>query len=306
MTMAEQSPSLSRKIFIYKIIILFLAIGILFISYQYWQLKKHSMLGKEGLSGEKIDTTGIPYYKEIMDIIRPLDYSVIPSLKLQPDITLSIDFSNKTWTLHKLHQYNSKGNVIIEYNRYGLCGELASYTYTHIRPVLPDRYTIKFARVAQSGFFLPPGGTHVILIIYDKLLSKGYLLDPSLHRYGPIDGYQDYLFDSFGEKIEGVNNKEEDVTFRVNHGMPVTIYNNFISMFSVEDCNGKFDKDNFILSIQSNHRYDYTGRYLFSIQKKEGRITFSEDQQSEKSSLSPEDSKTIKKTLTTWFYSIGK
>ena len=304
--MAKQSSSLSRKIFIYKIVILFLAIAILFVSYQYWQLNERSRSGKDSLLDRKIDTTAVPYYKEVMDIIRPLDYSVIPSLLQQPDIKLSIDFLNRTWTLKNFHQYDSEGNVIIEDHRYGLCGELASYTYNRIKPFFTNRYIIKFSNVSESGYFLTPYGTHVILTVYDTLNSKVYLLDPTFHRYGPLDEYHDYLFFSMAESIEGINKKETDVSFSVNHGEPMIIRNNFISVLTIEDINGKFDKDNFILSIQANHRHEYTGRYVFALRKQDGHMDILEDKWFENITLPPEDIDVLKKRLTAWFYSLGK
>lgn len=304
MTTAKHSLSLSQKIFIYKIAIFFLVIGIFIISYQYWRLRQLLILKEDGLVAIRPNSNNIPFYKEIMDIIQPMKYTIIPSLLQQPDIKLSIDFTNQTWTLQNFHQYDSDGNVTIESHRYGLCGELASYTYNRIKPLLKNRYSVKFANVAESGFFLNPYATHVILIIYDELKKDAYLLDPTFHRYGPINDYHDYLFFSFGDKIEAMDKKQTDVSFQVNHAEPLTIRKNFISMLSIEDCNGNFDKDNFTLALRANRRYDYTGRYLFALRKNAGHIESYEDKWFENEALPPEDLNILKKKLTAWFYSL--
>ena len=304
MTAQENSSLILRKLLIYKIIVFILIVGLFIVTYQNWQLR--APLSTEKSSPNIIsDPKSIPYYKEIMEIIRPLDYSVVPSFVQQPDITLSIDFSNKTWTLHKFHQYDSDGNIILEDNRHGLCGELASFTYRKIMPLFGDRYIIKFAQVAQSGYFLHPSGSHVVLVIYDKATMQPYLLDPALHRYGPLSDYQDYLFHSYSEKVEGLDSHQIDVTYKINHGMPIVIYNNYISVFTIEDVNGKFDKDNFILSLQSNRRYDYEGRYIFALRKQNGQTDVFEDKHFENKVLDPQDFQIIKKTLTAWFNSVG-
>jgi len=221
--------------------------GLFITAYQYSKLwAKYEILAGD-LPDNSYDPDKVPYYKEIMGIIRPLDYSIIPSLMLQPDITLSLDFSQRTWTLHKFHQYGPGGDIILDHGRYGLCGELASYTYVRIKPLLGDRFVVKFANVTQSGFFNTPGDTHVVLVMYDKLGSQGYVIDPSFHRYGPIDSYKDYLFSSFAESLNWVDKRKVDVSFSVNQAMPVLVHNNLISYLIVKDCNGKFDKDDFII-----------------------------------------------------------
>jgi len=306
MTTPKHFSSLSRKILIYNIAILILVIGLCLISYKYWYLRIHPKLRTPPLSELRPDSNGVPYYKEIMDIIRPLEYSVIPSLILQPDIKLNIDFKNKIWTLRNFHQYDANGNIILEYNRYGLCGELASFAYHRIKPLLSNRYTIKFANVAESGFFLVPSSSHSILIIFDTLQSKAYLLDPALHRYGPVENFNDYLISSIGETIAGIDRKAVDVSFSVNHGEPMTIRNDFISMLSVEDCNGKFDKDNFVLAIRANRRYEYTGRYILALRKNAGNTQIFEDSWFENKALPPEDISLLKQTLSAWFNALGK
>ena len=304
MTTAKHPSSLSQKIFIYKIVILLLATGAFITSYQYWELKKQFELMIGDLPDPSYDSQKLPYYNEIMDIIRPLDYSVIPTLTLQTDITLSLDFKNKNWTLHKFHQYEPNGDIILDYGRYGLCAELASYTYSRIKPFLSDRYTIKFAHVTQSGFFHKPGDSHVILIIYDRLQSNGYLIDPSLHRYGPVNSYRDYLYYGFADSLDWVDNKQIDVSFQVNQGMPLLIHNGLISFLIIRDCNGAFDKDNFILSVQVYRRFQYTGENVFVIKKQDGRTEFYENKQLENQALSSEDINVIKKTLVSWFHSL--
>ena len=183
---------MTKKIFIYQIVVFFLVVGISVLSYQNWQLRQH-LEGGESRGPDSVPALqDAPYYKEIMDIIRPLDYSVIPSLVLQSNIKLSIDFTNKTWSLLNFHQFDSNGNIILDYGRYGLCGELASYTYNRIKYFFNDRYVIKFAQVSESGFFLTPNSSHAVLIIYDTVRagSKGYSSRSHIPPLWPH--YEDY------------------------------------------------------------------------------------------------------------------
>lgn len=281
-----------------------MAVGIMFGCYQNWQIEHKLIALTVNKPRSDPDVPHAPYYNEIMSIIKPLEYTVVPSLLTQPDITLSIDPVKKTWTLHKFHQFDHDGNVIIENDRYGLCGELASFTYRKIKPILGDKFTVKFANVAQSGYFLHPSGSHVILLIYDNSNNQAYLIDPGLHRYGPIGDYQDYLYKSFAEDVEGINEHQEDVTYQINHGMPLLIYNEYISVFTVEDVNGKFDKNNFCFTVQSNRRYDYEGRYFLLLKTENGKVSTFEDKEFEGKVLSVDDAQVIKRTLITWFNSI--
>lgn len=177
---------------------------------------------------------------------------------------------------------------------------MGSYTYNRLKPILKDKYDIKFARVAESGFFLTPKTIHSVLLIHDLSSKKAYLLDPSLHKYGPMENYDEYLYFDVGDTITGVQQKNPDVQFFVDFGTPLLIRNDFISSLSVGSYQGKFDKDNFILTIKANRRYKYAGRYGFAIRKYNGELDVTEDTWLGNEILTKEEIEKLKKTLTSW------
>jgi len=110
----------------------------------------------------------VPYYDRVNNIIKNLQYSGLEAFK-RPDVYLSLDFTNRTWRLHNIHKFDTKGDIILEKNRYGTCGELSSYVYNRIKEFMADDYDISFIRTAQSGYFLADNkSSHTVLRITPK------------------------------------------------------------------------------------------------------------------------------------------
>ena len=205
-----------------------------------------------------------PYYDAIMKIIAPLEYSGVPVM-VKPQVTLSVDFEKRAWTLHQIHEYDSQGDIILEQGRYGLCAELATYLFEKIKPMLDGRYEIKFAMVAESGFF--PGGqsNHIVLILVDRASKEIYLIDPSFHKYARLKELPEYRVLNIQDTLSFVKDKSADVSFGVDQAIPLYIKNDFLLSFSVTSVDGKFDKDNFIFVIAANRRYKFAGRDMVMI-----------------------------------------
>jgi len=215
-----------------------------------------------------------PYTQQVEKIIDGLQYSGLVRFESR-DVYLSLDFENGTWRLHNIHRFDERGNIVLEEGRYGTCGEMAAYAYEKIYPIFSKQYDIKFVRAAQSGYFLTPKASHVVLSISKKrgILTKGditYILDPSFHKYGPIDEFEDYMFLEEMDMPPFVVNKDKDVVRMVSESVPILIEKESLLSFTVEKNYGKFDKQNFIVALTMTKKYRYAGRYLFAIRNNNG------------------------------------
>jgi hypothetical protein len=211
------------------------------------------------------DTPAVPpYYDAIMKIIAPLEYSGVPAL-VKPQVTLSVDFDKRVWALHNIHEYDGKGDIILEEGRYGLCAELATYLFEKIKPILEGRYEIKFAMVAEAGFFPSGQSNHIVLILVDRSSKEIYLIDPSFHKYARLKDLPEYRVLNIQDTLSFVKDKSVDVSFGADQAIPLYIKNDFLLSFSVTSVDGKFDKDNFIFVIAANRRYKFTGRDIVMI-----------------------------------------
>ena len=220
---------------------------------------------------------GVPHKKEVLKIIKPLRYSGIQALMRQ-DVRMSMNFDNGTWILHNLYRYDSEGRVLLEEERYGLCGELSRYVYQKIKPVFGDKYNIEFIYASESGYFSNPRSSHVILRITEQapILTGGlyeqmiYILDPSFGRYGKIDQFEDYLFWDTLEFQGIIDERQTNGIFGINGGFPIIISKDSLLSLIVEENNGKFDRDNFVMSLTASRRHTYAGRYIFALRNNEG------------------------------------
>lgn len=289
--------STAQEILIYRRIIIVLLLGIIFLSYGLFQKRQDDL--RASFKRTLVSDKKLPFEKEIMKIIKPLRYSGIPAL-IRDEVSLSVDFKNQTWTLHNIHRYDSQGNILLEEGRYGLCGELASYTYGKIYPIVKNRYGIVFVRVAESGFFLHPKATHIVLLLYDVDTQDAYLLDPTFKRYGHVESFSNYVLFDFNDTIEGIPERDRDVSFSVDTGTPLVIYNDFISVLSVNSVDGKFDRNNFSLQITASRKHQYSGRYVFGFRKKDGINEFFEDPWIRKDVMSSRDIQRMKKKIISW------
>lgn len=242
-----------------------------------------------------------PYQKEIKKIIKPLRYSGLQAL-LRPDVRISLDFQKRSWILHNIHRFDDQGRVVLEEGHYGVCNELSAYVYGKVRPLLGSNYEIEFVRTAESGFFPIPDGSHVILrIIKPSLFGEHvYILDPSFHRYGSIDKFNDYLFiDTISYPF--FSESRTDESFNVNNGPPLSIKKNYLLGLIVEEINGKFDQDNFILALTATRRNHYAGRYIFAVRKNSGELQQIENKNLIKMFLEEEEYHQIRQKLVDLF-----
>lgn len=251
------------------------------IDFQYMTLKKN-----------------LPCYDEIQKIIKPLGYNGIERLK-HDDVRIDLDFSSQTWRLCNVHRFNSEGKILLEGGRFGICGELAQYTYEKILPLLGDRYKINFVRAAESGYFLAPRASHFVLIITEKkpFSPKTYLLDPSFRRYGLIGDFDEYIYFEILENIPGMENKSPDEVFPIGWGVPLLIKRGALIMIEVERNKGKFDKDNFAIVLTATKQNRYSGRLVFSIFKEEGNFNTFENTNVIYGALSENEYAQLKKIL---------
>ena len=289
-----------KEILAYRISLVILCVGLAACGYQ---LHKARSVISPLFKDASETNTSLPYYKEIREIISPLQYSGLPDL-LRPTVTLSIDFNRKEWTLHNLHQYDANGDILLDEGRYGLCGELSTFVSKAIKPLLKDRYDIKYIKAAESGYFLEPYATHIVLMISDKINKDAFFLDPSFHKYGKKEDFEDCLFYNEIDLPSILNNKSKDIFFPVDYGMPLLIRKNTLLYFTVESVDGNLDKNNFLLAVTATQRYKYSGRYVFSIRKQRGKKQKVENTWLQEQLLTPEETAAITNKIVIWFKQI--
>ena len=241
-----------------------------------------------------------PHAGEINKIIKPLRYSGINNL-LNNDVTITIDFNAGTWKFHNIHRFDKEGRILLTNGRDGLCGDLAAYAYSKIRPLMDNKFEIEFLHVAESGFFLDPRASHIALIIRESALfsDKEYILDPSFQRYEPIDDFDDYQFFERTKMLPFLTEKNTDETFPIGTSTPLLITKDFLIGLMIDHQNGKIDKDNYILSLTATRRYKFAGRYILAFRKKRGEGEVLENKNLAFSLLGQETYEKIKEKLQT-------
>jgi hypothetical protein len=248
-----------------------------------------------------------PFYKEIKKIIAPLQYSGIYDLA-RPEVMINLDFKKHNWQLANIHRFDDKGKLLLAQGRFGLCGELAAAVYEKIKGLFDDSYLIDYARAAESGYFLYPQSTHIVLrVTRPSFMSQTiYILDPSFQRYGELNEFDDYLFFESMPNIPFVEKKETDESFAVGTATPVFIKSGFLIMLSVEKQNGFFDKDNFSLSLTASRRFKYSGRYLLALRKNNGKDEILENQSLVENILSLDEYEVLRKRMLQWFVKLSQ
>ena len=242
----------------------------------------------------------LPYYKQIMNILDPLEYSGVADM-IKPEVDLQLDFPNKRWKLTNIHKFDSKGNILLDQDRFGLCGELAAHTYAEIQPFLKDRYDILFVKAAESGFFLRPHSTHIVLMMIDKSTHERYFIDPSFHRYGKESEFNNYFFFEAADLATHLSSLTKNVEFPIDVETPLLIRYDFLICFGVESVEGKFDRNNFTIALTANKRHEYSGRYVFLIRLKNGKIEKTESKGLLDQILSPQEVQNICGKVSEWF-----
>lgn len=245
-----------------------------------------------------------PFEKEVGEIIGKLGYSGLPMFE-QREVFLSIDPEKRLWTVHNMHRFDEKGDLILEGGRYGTCGELAAYVYGLVKPLFGGSYEIEFARAVQSGYFQAPKATHMVLFISPKNRTKRaediFVLDPSFHRYGRIDEFEDYMFMEKMKHIAFAENKDRDMTFPISRSFPLLIKKNYLLAVVIEDVNGLFDRDNFVIAVTVTKKYNFAGRYLFAIRSVNGDKQVFENKLLSRNLLNEKEYETIKKRIREFF-----
>lgn len=245
-----------------------------------------------------------PFAKEIFEITGKLEYSGLPMFE-QRDVFVSIDPEKRLWTVHNIHRFDENGDLILERNRYGTCGELVAYVYNYIKPLFGDSHEIEFVRAVQSGYFQTPKATHMVLFITPKEGARRngemLVLDPSFHRYGRIDEFEDYMFLERMPYVDFVEEKERNMTLPISISFPLLIKKNYLLGIVIEDINGVFDRNNFLIAVTVTRKYNFAGRYLFAIRNVNGDKQAFENKLLSKNLLNEKEYEIIKERVREFF-----
>jgi hypothetical protein len=264
-----------------RIIFLLIAFGLFFVLGFFY-----SEFSKEQIYFSKIQADA-PYQKEIEKIISPLRYSGIADLN-RPEVYLTIDFDRKQWTLKNIHTFDKEGNLLLAEGKYGLCGDLAAYTYQKLTDILDkQRFVINFVKVYESGYFSPPISTHYVLCIIDrkkfdkknKLVPKIYVLDPSFRRYGEISMFENYIPVEYKTSLYFFENKSPNETFKAGAATPLYISRHTLVSLGIDSANNKFDKDNFKLKLTCVKRHSFMLHDVLTLEIQDGQYSENEDKE---------------------------
>ena len=244
-----------------------------------------------------------PYYDEIMKIMEPLAYSGVPVM-VKPQVSMSVDFSHWTWTLRNIHEYDAKGGIILEQGRFGLCAELATFLFERVKPLLDQRYELKFAKATESGFFPSIGSNHIVLLLVDKAQGQVYLIDPSFHKYARVEDLGEYHVYGVQDTLSFIADKSHDVSFGANQAIPLYIKNDVLLSFAVTSVDQKFDRDNFIFVISANQRNKFSGRDIVVIGRHNKEFEDFEDRAVLNGLLTPEEIKVLFDKFKIWIQQV--
>lgn len=123
----KEKSILLKKIRILSLVLL-LAFAVI-IAFTVFFLKEQGLLTRRA----ELPYIKNPYAAEVKKIVDPLRYSGI-QMFVNNDVYLTLDFDKKIWILHNVHSFNDKGELILQEDRYGTCGE------QRIRPVKLGRF----------------------------------------------------------------------------------------------------------------------------------------------------------------------
>lgn len=246
----------------------------------------------------------LPFYNAIMDIIRPLEYSGFPVM-VKPQVTLGVDFAQRTWTLKNIHEYDPQGVVILEQGRYGLCAELATYLYEKLKHLLDGRFEVKFAMVTEAGFFSADKSNHIVLLMVNKAAHEGYLIDPSFHKYAKIKDLPEYHVLDIQDALVFAKDKSHDISFNVDQAIPLYVKDDFLLSFSVTTVDGKFDRDNFLFVVSANRRFKFSGLDILVVGRHNKHFEDFEYKDFLEQLLTKQEIKTLDDKLNSWLKLIG-
>lgn len=226
-----------------------------------------------------------PHSGIVEKVIQPLRYSGYPDF-IRPEVSLDMDFEGGKWALLNIHRFDPQGNLLLNEGRYGICGDLAIYTYQKILPHFPpEKYRIEFAKVVESSFFQEAtGGFHFVLRIVDLEAGrtaegeyrKVYILDPALRRYGSPEYFDSYKPIGPAPLLDSLEARERHSYFAVDTGPPILVNRNVILSLYVVREEGRFDPDHYAVVLAATRRYHFVQKDLFVIRKRGGKLTVEE------------------------------
>ena len=219
---------------------------------------------------------------------------------VKPQVDLIVDFKSWKWALRNIHEYDSQGGVILEQGRFGLCAELATFLFEKIKPLLGGRYEVKFAMVAESGFFSAGQSNHIVLLLVDRSDHQVYLIDPSFHKYARMKDLPEYHVLNIQDTLSFVKDRSRDVSFSVNQAIPLYIKNDVLLSFSVTSVDGRYDRNNFIFVISAMRRYKFAGRDIVVIGRRNKEFEDFEDRSMLNMLLTQDEIKILFDKLKDW------
>jgi len=238
-----------------------------------------------------------PYASDVKKIIDPLGYSFLPILS-RSDVQLRPDFKNEIWILTHIHLFDQKGQVALQDDRYGLCGDLAAYAYQKVEPLLRDHYTVRYVRAAESHYFPAPLNTHYVLSVIDqKDPRRVFILDPTFKRYGPLDQFDEYLFFEHLSSLRFMARQERDNIEIVNRAIPVLISRTIKLSLIVLIENGQFNEKNFSVGILATHKNTYMPRTIYRTGVSDGKRFEKESAEDVSKLPATEDYTTLKRRV---------
>lgn len=240
-----------------------------------------------------------PALFEVKKLLFSLVYSGVEDME-KPEVRLGVDFAQKVWTLSNLHRFDENNHVILEQNRYGLCGAQADYVYRKILPLIGPAYQIEFVRTLETKYFFDPTASiHYVLRITNRNApEKQYLIDTVFNRYGPGEEFDNYVFQESTDHLKF----SPDVIFDVGSRIPLLIKNDYILSLSLVELGGRFDPNHLLFTLDAFGKHKLQGRPIFSIRFLEGKMEFYEDKKLAKKILSAAEFKRIKNIILTLFY----
>lgn len=217
-----------------------------------------------------------PALFEIKKLLFPLVYSGVEDLA-KPEVQLGVDFARKMWVIRNLHRFDENNHVVLEQNRYGLCGAQADYISRKIQPLVGPSYKIEFVRALETQYFFDPSAAvHYVLRLTDRNApEKQYFIDTVFNRYGPPQEFDNYSF----QESRGSLEFSPDVIFNVGSRIPLFIKNNHILTLALSELDGRLDPDHFIFTLEAFGKHKIRGKPIFSIRSLEGKREFYEDKE---------------------------
>lgn len=270
--------------------------------FTFWEKIKDDWMG-EGFFSEKKKP---PYYEKIMKIVRPLQYSGITSF-LEPRVELYLDFNNKKWELRNIFEFDETGNVKLHEDRFGLCGELSSFVYNKIKPLLGAKYDIKFLKAAEAGYFLHTQSSHIVLSITPKLLfnRESYIIDPSFKRYARKEEFDDYFFTQEAKILKFEKESDRHVSLPINTTYPLLIKNDFLVNLVVTDIDKKFDRNNYMIALTVHRKNKFASRIMLGFQMIDGDLNIIENKYLSNILLGPKKIKAAKEKIQSYVEAIA-